>query len=172
MPGLYNEEETRVLEAVAELELQKKPNFSAAARKYRVPIGRVRRRFFGSSSKIDTGGCNKVLSDAQEQALCLYIDRLDELGAPIRQHMLAKAANSILKDTGIHRKVGPRKASRFLKRHSEYRLRKQNPLAADRKNTHDPAHIQKWYTQLQAVDKFGIQPGDIYNMDETGFRIA
>jgi hypothetical protein len=49
----------------------------------------------------------------------------------------------------------------------------KKPLATIRKNTHDPQAIQHWFDKLLAVkEEFGIVDTDIYNMDETGFRIG
>ena len=69
--------------------------------------------------------------------------------------------------------IGPDWSRRFLKRHPEYIKRKSKPLAHDRKNTHDPADIRAHFEKFKAVrDFFGIQTEDMYNYDETGFRVG
>lgn len=57
------------------------------------------RRFLGRAcSRIDAGGANEALNETAEQALCLYIDFADDLGIPVREQTLTKAANSILRN--------------------------------------------------------------------------
>ena len=52
-------------------------------------------------------------------------------------------------------------------------MRKQKPLAAQRKNTHKPEAIQNWFQRFQSVcQEFEVQIEDTYNFDETGFRIG
>jgi Tc5 transposase DNA-binding domain len=140
---------------------------SATARKYKTPKSRVYRRFTGkSNSRIEAGGANKVLDDAAEQALCLYIEFADDLGIPIRERSLTKAADSILRNRHSGkdppRVVSAMWASRWLKRHPEYQKKNMKPLATSRKNTHDPEGIKKWFDKLCACkQEYGIHDNDI-----------
>ncbi len=63
---------------------------------------------------------NKALSDAQEQAICEYIERLDLWEMSARPKMIEKAANYLLSLDGLDRVVGPKWTRRFLDRHPEY----------------------------------------------------
>ena len=99
MPVTYAEIEKRVLEACYDLETQEHPNIAATARKYDAPKTRVYRRWMGlTRSRIEAGGVNKVLDDAVEQVLCLYIDFADDLDISIREKSLTKVTNSILRN--------------------------------------------------------------------------
>jgi DDE superfamily endonuclease/Tc5 transposase DNA-binding domain len=175
MPITYQEIEERVTKACEELNSQKKPNITKTARKYGAPRGRVSRRFHkkaGSSSSI--GGHNKRLNGDEDRVLCTYIDFADEIGLPIREKTLVVAANSILRnhypDPPILSKMW---ASRWLSRHPEYSKKTRKPLAAVRKNTHDPEGLMAWFEKLRAIrQRYGIVDADIHNMDETGFRIG
>ena len=75
-------------------------------------------------SRIETGGANKVLDDAVEQVLYLYIEFADDLGISIREKSLTKAANLILRNhhfrEGFPHVVSAIWTVRWLKRHSEY----------------------------------------------------
>jgi Tc5 transposase DNA-binding domain len=118
-----------------------------------------------------------VLDDAGEQALCLYIDLADEIGLAIRGKTLLVAANAILRnhhsEDGPPRTVSKMWASRWLSRHPQYKKHSLKPLAAKRKNTHDPEGIRGWFRKLLAVrSKYRIVDTDIYNMDETRFSIG
>ena len=99
MPVTYAEIEKRVLEACYDLETQEHPNIAATARKYNASKTRVYRRWMGlTRSRIEAGGVNKVLDDAAEQALCLYIEFADDLDISIREKSLTKVINLILRN--------------------------------------------------------------------------
>jgi len=69
--------------------------------------------------------------------------------------------------------VGPQWVERFLKRNSQYYRRKQKPLAYDRKNSQEPAtFMDHFYKYKRAMEDHGILNEDVWNMNETGFRIG
>jgi hypothetical protein len=50
---------------------------------------------------------------------------------------------------------------------------KQKPIELKRKLAYDPAVILNWFERFQALRKqFGVLDEDIWNLDETGFRIG
>jgi Tc5 transposase DNA-binding domain len=125
MPVTCAEIEELVIKACEDLQTQETPKIAATARKYNAPKDRVYRRWNGlSRSRIDAGGANKALDDAAEEALCLYIEFADDLGIPIREKTLVKAANSILRNHHVGdnppRTVSNKWPSRWLKRHPEF----------------------------------------------------
>jgi Tc5 transposase DNA-binding domain len=96
---------------------------------------------------------------------------------PIREKSLSKTANSILRTRqnreGPPHTVSKMWASRWLKRHPKYKKKALKPLAAARKNAHDPDGIEKWFQKLRTVrEQYGVLNEDIHNMDEIGFRIG
>ena len=61
---------------------------------------------------------------------------------------------------------------RFLDRNLELHVRKQKPLAADRKNSHNLQETGQYSIKLEAVMKEkSITELDVWNMNETGFQI-
>ena len=69
--------------------------------------------------------------------------------------------------------VGPAWTTRFLERYSEFHVRKQKSLDSNRKRAHHPDDLYNWFLQYKSLrDEKGIQDGDQYNFDETGFRIG
>jgi hypothetical protein len=157
-----------------------KLNLAAAACEFRVPVRRLRARWAGQQSKQERPGTNKRLSEDEELVVCLYLDRLEAIGTAARKQMITGCANDILRrgftpsesDTEPP-KVGLHWTRRFLERHPEFKVRKQRNIDSNRKNAHDPESFEDWFRRYKAlVDEKGIQPGDIYNFDETGFRIG
>ena len=63
--------------------------------------------------------------------------------------------------------------NRFLKRNPEFHVRKQKPLTAERKDSHGLEDMTEYFNKLERVIKEkGITAVDVWNMDETGFRIG
>ena len=62
---------------------------------------------------------------------------------------------------------------RFIERHPHLYRRKQTPLAVARKNAHSIESIRAFYQRFrsQCMER-GVQEQDIWNFDETGFRIG
>jgi hypothetical protein len=176
----YGSLEVRIQEAINILQErgEEKPNLAAAAREFELPPQRLRARWNGRQSKFDRPVTNTKLSGDQELAVCLYLDRLDAIGTCARKKMVENCANAILArahddpDTEPP-VVGSHWTRRFLDRHPEYFIRKQSTMDIDRKNAHNPERFRQWFAEFQKIcNLHGIQPHDIYNFDETGFRIG
>ncbi|CAG9953466.1 unnamed protein product [Clonostachys rosea f. rosea IK726] len=122
---------------------------------------------------------NRLLTAVEEKAICNYIDRLDNINMAVRGEFICDAANAIIRarqrsgdtTTPMHL-VKPPWVTRFLKRHG-YSSRPQKILDLTPKEAQNVEVIQEYFQQLQEViEREGIQPDDIWNMDETGFRIG
>ena len=62
--------------------------------------------------------------------------------------------------------------SRFLKRNPDFHVRKQKPLAAERKDSHDLKNMTEYFNKLERMMKEkSITAVDVWNMNETDFRI-
>jgi hypothetical protein len=120
---------------------------------------------------------NRKLSEAEESALCAYLDALEHAGLHAPPYQISKTANSIL----VRSHTGPRPAphvgekwsDRFLQRYPEYHVRKQKSINIERKEAHHPDDIQVFFDRYkEIVSEKRIQACDLYNFDETGFRIG
>ena len=131
MPDTYHDIEDRISEAIQSLDNQRKPNIAKTARNFRVPPSRLRNRWNGRQPKSQVVAHNRTLSEAQELAICQYLDHLDREGPKARYKQLEQAANALLKKDYTGRgkppTVGSHWAGRFLQRHSQYFVRKQKP---------------------------------------------
>jgi hypothetical protein len=79
----YHAVESRITQAIEILQGRGgQPNFAAAAREFLLPVQRLRARWNGRPSKIQTIPGNRRLSKHQELAVCQYLDRLDNIGLP------------------------------------------------------------------------------------------
>ena len=69
--------------------------------------------------------------------------------------------------------IGHQWLKRFLERNPEYHIRKQKPLAAERKHSHSMHNMSDYFDQVERIMREeGITEWDMWNMDETGFRIG
>ncbi len=178
MPESYASIEVRLLEALNTLYTQTLPNVTQAARDFNVPYQRLLARFYGVQSKQDRPASGRKLTDVEELAVCQYLNQLDKMGTSARLSMLVGCANSILRAREADSTTQPPTISaawskRFLRRHPEYKMKKQQSLEIARKNSHDPEHILWWFAQYSKVRlENGIADEDVWNFDETGFRIG
>ncbi|KAF6814462.1 transposase [Colletotrichum sojae] len=164
--------ESRVLQAVQYLNENPTAKTAQVARQFEIPFAKLRYRLEGRSAKRGTKTANTKLSAPEEKALCRYIDRLDRINLAVRPEFVQDAANAILREKGDASTVNRQWVTRFLKRHN-YTKARQKKLHVDRQASEDTQRVQKYFQQLQqTVQEYGVQHTDIWNMDETGFRIG
>lgn len=173
----YSEQEELVQKAIDEYEDGHFRSAAAAAEHYGLKPRRVQRRLLGQASRSTRTPTHTRLTTAQEQSLYDYINRLDNIEHSLRLNHIQGAAEYILKiASDPHhppKPLGKDWATRFIKRYPKYHKRKQKPLSAERKNTHDIESIRVAYEKFRrGCEEKGIQYQDIWNMDETGFRIG
>ena len=178
MPNTYQDIEVLIQNAIEAMKHEKNPKIAHFARRFNVPYHRLRSRWKGINSRSTRPPTNRLLSEAQELAVCRYINILDDLDIAPRPAMVANCANSVLKEAhgdkpGNAPQIGEHWLKRFYSRHPEYRIRKRRALDLDRKRAHEPEVIQAWFGRLQdTIKEYGITNEDIWNFDETGFNIG
>ncbi|KJZ70664.1 hypothetical protein HIM_09937 [Hirsutella minnesotensis 3608] len=170
--------EARVQRAKEYLDKNPDAKVATTAREFEVPRGRLRSRLQGRSSLTDRRPTNTKLSKPEEDALCRYVDRLDSVNLAVRREFIVDAANRILRERSGKASqsdppvVGIHWIDRFVKRH-KYRLMSQKQLELNRQVAEDIPTVVEWFNKLRSVlQSEGIAEDDIWNMDETGFRIG
>ena len=148
MPETYEEVEKRISEAIAAINLRENVNRNKIAQEFRVPVQRLRSRLNGNPSARDVRGLHlRKLAPDQEKALHDYFVQLDKTGMPARLHMIEQAPNSLLRMSSDPAApppfVGPQWAKRWLNRQKDLFKVKRKPLAAARKNAHDPEFLME-----------------------------
>src|SRR3954454_26203 len=118
----YFEVEARLQEALAYKQSNPGSSLRFLSGQFKVSKDRIRRRLNGIGSKSQRPPTNQKLDKHQDQALSWYINRLDEIGVPLRYKLISQAANEIL--AAAHSdpstqppKVGERWSARWLKLH-------------------------------------------------------
>jgi hypothetical protein len=177
MTSIYRQQEERINEAIRSLGDATCTNIAALALRFKCPERRLRNRLAGAPSKLQNQNADERLSESQDLAVMNTLDRLEDCGLHARIPMLTSLANSVLRQSHNpqteFKPVSHMWASRWLKRFPQYKIMTGKPLAVERKNAHDPYVLQSWYEKYhEVVAKYGILPGDISNVDETGFRVG
>jgi len=151
---------------------------TAAAKAYNVAPRTVQRRVKGMGSRSSRIPSNRALNLEQEQAIRDYLKRLDDAGISATLSMLRGAANYLLKRSHLDPctlppTISPCWPRRFLNRNKEFFKKKQKPLAIDRKNAHNVEDFTTYFEKYKDIRiQRGITDADVWNMDETGFRIG
>ena len=178
MSDTYKDYDKRMTEAISAFKLDGSRSARVVAQEFNVGRTALTNRLHGGASRSTRPPTNRTLTEAQEQAICHYIERLDQCGQSPKLSMVGGAANYLLKQAHLDPSVPPPKVGdswtkRFVDRHPQYFKRKQKPLAAERDNAHDIDSMTKHFEAYQAVrTERGIADEDTWNMDETGFRIG
>jgi len=149
---------------------------TAVAKDFGVSRWSLRRRLEGVGPKKGSKKGNTKLTKAEEGAVCAYIERLDRINLAVQPSFVQEAANYILKARAPKGQepetVGLNWTSRFIKRHGFFK-KNRKILEKGRQEAEDPEHVATYFEKLQQVIReYGIAPEDIWNMDETGFRIG
>ena len=142
MSDAYLDTERRMAEAVSAWNSWNSDaprSIRTIAREFNVGRSALTNRLHGGRSRSTRPPTNRTLTEAQELAICHYIQRLDQRGQSPKLSMVEGAANYLLEQAHLDSSVPPPKVSerwskRFVDRHPLYFKRKQKPLAAERDN--------------------------------------
>jgi hypothetical protein len=115
---------------------------------------------------------SRKLSDLEEEKLVEYILDLDSRGFSPRVNDVEEMANLLRADRDAS-PVGQRWAGNFIKRQPELKTRFFRRYDYQSAKCEDPVVINAWFSLVaNTIAKYGIQPDDIHNFDETGFMMG
>ena len=164
--------EDSIKKALQLIKSSQKFSVRRAAAIYRVSEATLRRRRVGKMSPRNTHPKSSSLQKTEEEALKHYIKKLDTQGFAPTLRSVEDMANQLRAARG-DKPVGPRWASNFVKRESEFKSRLTRQRDRQRVLCSDPEVIKPWFDLVQNVKtKYSIQDEDTYNFDETGFTIG
>jgi hypothetical protein len=172
MPTITPEEEALIQRALKGVRDGKFPNMKVAARYYDCNYDVLRARAKGTQGNWSKGGKNKRLISEEEATLVRYCERCILVNDPLEREHITAAANSILRAAG-KKHVLKQWVTRWIKAYPDLlRKRKTKPLYAERKAVHKAEDIEAHFQQFEAAKKkYNIKDKNIWNIDETGWRI-
>jgi hypothetical protein len=154
-------------------------NATTAARIYHVNPEtiqtRLRRERLRGDITVKHGGQNKILSDVQVDAIYKYVEDSYLSGYGATKAMVY-AAIGCLKANQVPTKKPPswRWFQTFIKDHPElFRTLKTKAIARVRVTAADVEEVKEWFYGFRTwCEEHDIQPGDVLNFDEAGFRVG
>jgi transposase-like protein len=172
--------EQKLEAAIQAYHRKKRTSITAVAREFDVPRRTLSYRLHGRKSRFQPRPSQTRLSEAEDLALSIYCQNLEETGVFVRRRHLIAIAESLLLDRAEYQssdlpppKLGRTWPYRWCKRHPELGIDTLQSLEVSRKMAHDPVVISRWFSQYQTLyTELGLYKEDIWNFDETGFRIG
>lgn len=165
-------EEERLRQGVAIYQATPHVKVATIARQVCVPAWKLRARLRGVPPSNTKGGQNKALTSAQEQSLGDFIRFLISCGHQATPDSVVVGANTVLLLSHSTRLVDRQWGTRWLKRNPFKTLRAKT-LAQERKLSHSRKDLEAHFDGFRkACEQYGVCEKDIYNMDETGFRVG
>lgn len=164
--------ENRVLLAIQAIEINKNLSHRRAAKIYNVSESILRNRMNNMTLKSDSRNGRHALTKIEEDTIVQYIIDLDERGFPPRVAGVEDMVNLLLekRDGG---RVENHWAQRFITRRKELNTRLNRVYDFQRASCEDPELISAWFKLVENMKaKYGIQDGDFYDFDETGFMMG
>ena len=165
-------QEARLILAIKAIRTTKTISRRRAAQLYNVPETSLRNRMNGRVEKASERNARHILTATEEETLVQYILDLDSRGFPPRIAGVEDMANLLLA-TRRASPVGGRWSHRFVQRRPELKTRFSRAYDFQRARCEDPALIGDWFRLVANMRaKYGVQDGDFYNFDETGFMMG
>jgi hypothetical protein len=144
----------------------------AAAAAFGVQQRALSKRAAGMTSRANSIPNSLKLTRTEERAIVQYILDLDVRGFAPCLCKVEDMANKLL-DVRNGEPVGKHWATRFVARHNTLKMAFNWPKDKQRRLQEDPAVIGPWFTLVaKTIAKYGVQPKDIHNFDETGFQMG
>ena len=170
----YHAREKRYLEATEDWINGEFDSVAECARYHHLKPKNLQRRVNGGGSKSTRFQSQNRLNEDQEASLLHYLKRLDDMNMSPTPKLVVGAANYILKrDDPLAAPIGKNWFTRFFKRNPQLKKTTQRPLDINRKDANFEATLKEYFDKLQRLMvELGIQPDDMWNMDETGFRVG
>jgi hypothetical protein len=166
------EQEGRILLAHSALKNGEIRSICEAARVFQVPRSTLGDRHRGIQMKAEKAATGLKLSANEEESLVKWILDLDKCGLPPRPSLVRHMANYLLSEHS-NQQVGENWVYRLVKHHIELKTRFSRRYNYERAKCEDIKIIRGWFDIVQeTIIKYGIQPEDIYNFDETGFAMG
>ena len=110
--------------------------------------------------------------EIEEEVVVQYILNLDSRGFPPSIDSVRAMADHILASQNT-RRVRKQWLYRFIQQQEELRKRFSRTYDFQRALCEDPVLIDAWFQLVfNMCTKYGIQDGDFYNFDETGFMMS
>jgi hypothetical protein len=169
-PNALDDQKTRIQHAKTFLTDHPEETIATASR-----IFKLSRTTLSSSIHatpyVRQGGHNRILTPSQEQSLHRFIKSyLDHNQLPTQGVVLG--AITYLRRLESRPPPSDSWFKKWWKTQPMHKI-KTKPIARDRISAQDTKEVKEWFKKYkEVVDKYQVQKKDIFNFDETGFRVG
>jgi len=152
------------------------PSIRKAAAAFDVPPSTLMTRVNGRTARKDrTANCRK-LNETEEETLSEWILDMTQRGFPLQistvRHLAQLLLSARLKRSE-NATIGENWVTCFINRHKELRSKYTQNYDYQRAKCESPELIKGWFERVHdTIQQYGILAEDIYNMDETGFKMG
>jgi hypothetical protein len=116
------------------------------------------------------GGQNRILSSAQEIAICQFIHDQLARGVPANRAMILRAVADLRPNQSL---PSQRWLQRFLKAHPEFHSIRTKTLNTQRKQAQNKENFEAFFQKYSSLlIQHQIEPRNLWNVDETGYMIG
>lgn len=168
------ESEAKVTDAISLIKNNVCPNANQAAKATSASRSTVYRHLDGGRTRSEARGEQQNLTPDEENALVAWILELSKTGYPVRLNFLREMAEEIRKPRlqamgKVVPPLGKSWSQRFVARHPQIETVRSRNIEAARIKDVSVERIQIFFAAfIEAIQKYGISPENMYNMDETG----
>ncbi|GAU91583.1 hypothetical protein RvY_03810 [Ramazzottius varieornatus] len=144
-----------------------------AAAKYDIPPKTLANKFNGKHQK--KVGCSNTFTLEEEAEISKILVRCSTIGVPLGKRSLIKIVKAIAIAKGMDwAKFTNQWYRKFLRRNREVSLRMLSALSFKKCPEWTAARCEEWISLLQNLSDEGFldNPSGIWNLDESGFRLA
>lgn len=169
-------QEERISLAIQAIKARQIRSIRGAARTYNVPLSTLVHRLQGRKPRQEVR--HQKLTEDEEKLLIARIVSMDERGYPLRMDSMKRTAEAVLAKRDGSRSSRPTMGSnwvlRFVNRHPDIKDRYNRSYAKGKRETRgSPEVIREWFELVRrTIEKYNIAWEDVYNFDETGYRMG
>jgi hypothetical protein len=151
--------------------------WAARADRKNVPLSTLHHRYRGRPSKQEAAQCRQYLTPDEEKAVVKFLLMKSALGHPVQIKFLPSIAFSIARQRPSTNKPskppGKNWAQAFQKRNPMLKARTVKPIDWNRHDKYIYEKVAHWFEVIKEVlEDPSIEPGNVYNMDETGVMLS
>ncbi|KAL5371278.1 hypothetical protein PMIN06_013181 [Paraphaeosphaeria minitans] len=180
MPPTQNtqqsQKEGRLALSIHAIQNKQVSSYRKAEKLYQISRSTLHDRVHGTQPQAQANAQKRKLHPTEEQALVEWILDLDQRGFPALIIDVRRMADHLLAARGQDpppQLVGKNWVSRFIKTQPELQTKWDRKLHSQRALCEDPIKISSWYKVVERTRQaYGIQDGDTYNHDKTGFMMG
>ena len=166
--------ESHIQHAIQDLTVGRFESIRATAKAYNLVESTLRRRYQNKSVSYSVAReTTRLLSSWQEELLIHWINNSEACGHSVNYPQLREFVTLLVTSSGSDKKCGHNWVARFLQRRPEVKSKIGKKIDTLRVKNTSPEVLSPWFDRLYAIiQKLGVTPANMWNIDETGIALG